>query len=139
MISARVTHVFILTAVLASGSVTMAFGQTQGQTQQSPQTGMMPGGMMGGVPMTPGTMPGMGGNMMPGCMMGGMPMGGQMGGMPIRGQMMKIMFAVADSDGDGALAFEEVTTIHKRIFDRVDANKDGKVTPDEMRAFMQDQ
>jgi Ca2+-binding EF-hand superfamily protein len=51
--------------------------------------------------------------------------------------MMKIMFAIADTDGDGALSFEEVTAIHKRIFDAVDANKDGKVTPDEMQAFMQ--
>ncbi len=50
--------------------------------------------------------------------------------------MMKIMFAVADADGDGALSFEEVTAIHKRIFDSVDANKDGKVTTDELQAFM---
>jgi Ca2+-binding EF-hand superfamily protein len=53
----------------------------------------------------------------------------------MRGQMMKIMFAVADTDGDGALSFEEVTAIHKRIFDSVDANKDGKVTPEEMQVF----
>lgn len=54
----------------------------------------------------------------------------------MRGHMMKIMFAIADADGDGALSFEEVTAIHKRIFDEVDANKDGKVTPEEMQAFM---
>ncbi|CAN7752533.1 EF-hand domain-containing protein [Ensifer adhaerens] len=53
--------------------------------------------------------------------------------------MMKIMFAVADVDGDGALSFDEVTTIHKRIFETADANKDGKVTPEEMQAFMRDQ
>ncbi|WP_429119248.1 hypothetical protein [Ensifer sp. KUDG1] len=52
--------------------------------------------------------------------------------------MLKIMFAVADNDGDGALSFEEVTAIHKRIFDRVDANKDGKVTPEEVQGFMRD-
>ncbi|MGO8595579.1 hypothetical protein ACDA55_07625 [Rhizobium ruizarguesonis] len=57
---------------------------------------------------------------------------------PMRGHMMKIMFVIADSDGDGAISFEEVTAIHKRIFDAVDANKDGKVTPEEMQAFMQD-
>jgi len=28
--------------------------------------------------------------------------------------------------------------IHKRIFDKVDANKDGKVTVVEVQAFMQD-
>jgi Ca2+-binding EF-hand superfamily protein len=54
----------------------------------------------------------------------------------IRGHMMKIMFVIADTDADGALSFEEVTAIHKRIFDAVDANKDGKLTPDEMQAFM---
>ncbi|MBB4277523.1 EF-hand domain-containing protein [Rhizobium mongolense] len=83
-------------------------------------------------PGGPGTMPRamMGRDMMPSGMMGGMPMG------PMRGHMMKIMFAIADADGDGALSFEEVTAIHKRIFDKVDANKDGKVTPEEMQAFM---
>ena len=51
---------------------------------------------------------------------------------------MKIMFAIADANGDGGLSFDEVTTIHKRIFDRVDTNKDGKVTPEEMQAFMRE-
>ena len=60
----------------------------------------------------------------------------RMMGMP--GHMMKIMFAVADVNGDGALSFEEVTTIHKRIFDRVDVNRDGKVTPEEAQSFMRD-
>jgi hypothetical protein len=64
--------------------------------------------------------------------MGGMPM------MGMRGHMMKFMFAIADVDGDGALSFEEVTTIHKRIFDKVDANKDGKVTPEEVQTFMRE-
>ena len=35
----------------------------------------------------------------------------------------KIMFAIVDRDGDGALSFEEVTAIHKRIFDKVNANR----------------
>lgn len=55
---------------------------------------------------------------------------------PMSGHMMTIMFIIADADEDGALSFEEVTTIHKRIFDAVDANKDGKVTPDELESFM---
>ena len=59
-------------------------------------------------------------------MMGGMPM------MGMHGHMMKVMFAIADVDGDGALSFEEVTTVHKRMFDKVDANRDGKVTPVEL-------
>jgi Ca2+-binding EF-hand superfamily protein len=49
------------------------------------------------------------------------------------------MFAIADTNGDGALSFDEVTAIHKRIFGMIDANKDGKVTPEEMQAFMQGQ
>ena len=98
-----------------SGTDGMA-GQSQGTM---PGSDMMPGGMMGrGMMMQPG-------------MMGGMR---QMG---MRGQMMKIMFAIADTDGDGALSFEEVAAVHKRIFDSVDANKDGKVTPEEMQAFWQ--
>ena len=50
--------------------------------------------------------------------------------------MMKVMFAIADTNGDGGLSFDEVSAIHKRIFDRVDANKDGKVTAEEAQAFM---
>ncbi|MDI5928063.1 EF-hand domain-containing protein [Rhizobium leguminosarum] len=93
---------------------------TMGQDQGSMPggSGMMPDGMIGRSMM------------MPSGMMDGMPM------MAMRGHMMKIMFAVADADGDGALSFEEVTAIHKRIFDSVDANKDGKVTTDELQAFI---
>ena len=63
-------------------------------------------------------------------------MGQDMMGRP--GLRMKIMFAIVDANGDGALSFEEVATIHKRIFDRVDVNKDGKVTPEEIRSFLQE-
>ena len=85
------------------------------------------------MPCQPGMMgPGMRGRGMRGQgMMGGMP--GMMG---MRGHMMKMMFAVADTNGDGGLSFEEVTEIHKRIFTKVDADADGKVTVEEMRAFM---
>ena len=83
-----------------------------------------PPGMMG---QGPGAQPGQ-----PGMM--GQGMQPRMMGMP--GHMMKIMFAIADGNADGALSFEEVTIIHKRIFDKVDANKDGKVTPEEVQSFM---
>jgi Ca2+-binding EF-hand superfamily protein len=75
---------------------------------------------------------GMMGEMMQPGMMGAMPM------MRMRGHMMRIMFAIADTDGDSALSFEEITAIHKRIFDKVDANKDGKVTSEEVQAFMRE-
>jgi hypothetical protein len=75
------------------------------------------------------------GMMPPGMMGRGMMGRGMMGR---RGHMMKVMFAIADADGDGALSFEEVTVIHKRIFDSVDADNDGKVTLDEVQAFMRE-
>jgi EF-hand domain/EF-hand domain pair len=81
----------------------------------------------------------MGSGMMGQSMMGGMTQSGMTGGMPMmgrRGPMMKMMFAVADADGDGALSFDEVATIHRRIFNRVDTSKDGKVTVEEVQAFM---
>lgn len=61
-----------------------------------------------------------------------------MGAMPMRTHMMRIMFAIADTNGDGGLSFEEVSAIHKRIFDGVVADKDGNVTPDEIRQFIQE-
>ncbi len=95
--------------------------------------GMMGHGMMGGMMgQGPGMMgPGMGQGMMgqfPGMMGPGM--------MGMRGQMMKVIFAIADANGDGGLSFEEMTAIHKRIFDSMDANKDGKVVPEEVQSFM---
>jgi len=52
------------------------------------------------------------------------------GGMHMLGE--KIMFAIVDRGGDGALSFEEVTAIYKRIFDKVNANRDGKGTMEEI-------
>lgn len=96
----------------------------QGQTMQQGQPGMMG--------------PGMGRGMMGQRMMGGW--GGakrpRMRGM--RGHVMKVMFAIADLDGDGALSFEEVTNVHQRIFNAIDADNDGRVTPEELRDFVQD-
>jgi hypothetical protein len=124
-------------AVLVGCGATATFGQSaSGDAPQSvpamPDRNMMSPDMMGQM-MSPRMMGGMmGGDMMQPGMMAHMSMGG-----PMRGQMMKIMFAVADTDGDGALSFTEVEAVHKRIFDVIDANKDGKVTLDEMQEFMQ--
>jgi Ca2+-binding EF-hand superfamily protein len=63
-------------------------------------------------------------------------MGSGMGrGMMGHGGMMRIMFAVIDADGDGALSLEEVQEVHARIFNHIDADDDGRVTPEEMQAF----
>lgn len=138
MSSTRLPHAAVLAALITIAGAGFAFAQASGtdphhpaassQTASPSETDGMSGQSQGAMPgaMMRGNM-----TMQPG-MMGGMPM------MPMRGQMMKIMFAVADTDGDGALSFEEVTAVHKRIFDSVDANKDGKVTLEEMRAFMRD-
>jgi Ca2+-binding EF-hand superfamily protein len=48
---------------------------------------------------------------------------------------MRFMMILLDTDGDGALSLEEVQTAHARIFKTVDANKDGKVTLEEMQMF----
>jgi EF hand domain-containing protein len=66
---------------------------------------------------------------------------GMMGGMPMMGpreHMTKVMFTIADTNCDGALFFKEVTAVHKRIFERVDANKDGKVSPEDIQIFMRE-
>ena len=99
---------------------------SQGQGAQAGQSTTMP-------PAQPGMMCGM---MQPG-MMGQSSMGRGMMGMPSPAPM-KIFFAIADANGDGGLSYDEVTAIHKRIFDRVDADKDGKVTPEEIQAFMRE-
>jgi hypothetical protein len=48
---------------------------------------------------------------------------------------MRVMMALLDSDGDGALSLEEVQTAHARIFKVIDTDKDGKVTLEETRIF----
>ena len=107
-------------------------GMMHGQAQGGPAT--MMGGQPGKMMSCPMMQAGMGGMMGAPGMLGAtdamMPM---MGG---QARMMKVMFAIADTSGDGALSFDEVSAIHQRIFDRVDANKDGKVTVEEAQAFM---
>jgi hypothetical protein len=50
--------------------------------------------------------------------------------------MMRMMFALMDADGDGTISLDEFKAAHERIFKAMDANKDGKLTPEEMLAFM---
>jgi hypothetical protein len=124
-----------LVAILTASATTGAVAQTTTADPHHPgvtpaqATPAAPGGMAG---QDQGAQPGQPGMMSPGMMGRGMPM------MGMHGHAMKIMFAIADADGDGALSFEEVTAIHKRIFDSVDANKDGKVRAEELQAFMRE-
>jgi hypothetical protein len=113
-------------------------GATAAAVAQSASEGGTPPAWPGWGPMWPGMMGGFG---RPGMM--GWGMGPEMmermpwAGGPHREMTMKVMFAIADTDGDGALSFQEVEAIHKRVFDTIDANKDGKVTPEEVQAFLQ--
>jgi len=52
------------------------------------------------------------------------------------GMMMRMLFAMMDSDGDGTVSLQEFQAAHERIFRAMDANKDGKLTLEETQAFM---
>ena len=145
-------HVLVLTIsalVLAYGATAIAQGPMpradQQQQQAAPgqdgsigQDGMMcgmmgQGGMMGRGMMGQGGMMGRG-MMGQGGMMGrGMVGGGAMGPTV----MMRMVFALMDSDGDGTIELPEFQAAHERIFKAMDSNKDGKLTREEMQAFMQ--
>ena len=91
--------------------------QQQAQSQPQP-TGQECSGMMGQ------------GGMMSGGMMGRGMMGG---GTPA---MLRMMFALIDTDSDGTISLQEFQAAHERIFKAMDTNKDGKLTLEEMQAFM---
>ena len=59
-------------------------------------------------------------------------------GAEMHGHMMKIVFALADADGNGGLSLDELATLQTRIFAAVDADEDGNVTPEEVQAFIQE-
>ena len=69
-----------------------------------------------------------------GMMAGGMMGHGMMGGgAPV---MLRMMFVLIDTDGDGTISLQEFQAAHERIFKAMDTNKDGKLTLEEMQAFM---
>lgn len=123
---AHVLGFTISTVVLAYGVVgaaaqdRMTLQPVQQQMQSDPAEGprtVGQGGMMGH---------GMaGGHMMMGH--------GMMGPPPA---MMRIMFALMDADGDGTISLQEFQAAHERIFKGMDTNRDGKLTPEEMKAFI---
>ena len=121
----RVLGLTISALILASGAVG-AFAQdrmmpqpvqqlAQAQPTGQEGSGMMRHGMMGG---------GMGHGMMGEGMMGPPPV------------MLRVMFALIDTDGDGTIELQEFQAAHERIFRAMDTNKDGKLTLEEMQAFM---
>ncbi len=63
--------------------------------------------------------------------------GGMMGpGSMGHGMMMRMLFAMMDSDGDGTISLQEFQAAHERIFRAMDANKDGHLTLEEIQTFM---
>ncbi len=77
-----------------------------------------------------------GGMMGRGMMGGGMMNRGMMAGGGCSPVMFRMIFALMDSDGDGAISLQEFQAAHERIFRAMDSNKDGKLTLEEMQAFM---
>jgi EF hand len=118
---------------LAQDRMTHQPDQQQTQSHHTGQegTGTTGQGMMGGGGGGGGMMPG---GMMRHGMMGGGTMGGGTTGSPV---VMRILFAVMDSDSDGTISLAEFQSAHERIFKAMDSNKDGRLTPEEMQAFMQ--
>jgi EF hand len=53
------------------------------------------------------------------------------------GMMMRMLFSLMDSDGDGTVSLQEFQAAHERIFRAMDANKDGKLTLEEIQVFLQ--
>jgi hypothetical protein len=102
------------------------------QTQQQPTDHEGPG-MMGQGGMMGRGMMGQGGMMGRGVMgQGGMMGSGSTG----HGMLMRMLFAMMDSDGDGTVSLQEFQAAHERIFKAMDANKDGRLTLEEIQAFM---
>jgi hypothetical protein len=104
----------IASALLAS-SIAIAQEQQTPSGAAMPEQGQMGQGMMG--------CPGMAGH--------GMKHKRMMG----HGVGLRLLFILMDTDGDGAVSLEEFQSAHARIFKQVDANKDGKITLEEIHAF----
>lgn len=119
-ITTSIALMVLCTGTGASAQSPATQGSPQQQQTEQGGAGMGQGGMMGRR---------MGGMRGPGMMRG------MMGrGMP--GPIMRVIFALIDTDGDGTISLQEWQAAHERIFKAMDANKDGKVTLEEMRAFI---
>lgn len=115
----------VILAYGASGAIAqdrMTPQPDQQQAQLRPIGQQEGGGMVGG-----------GGMMGRGMMGAGMMGGSAMGPPPV---ILRMMFALIDTDSDGTISLQEFQAAHERIFKAMDTNKDGKLTLEEMQAFM---
>jgi hypothetical protein len=53
--------------------------------------------------------------------------------------MMRMMLVLMDTDGDGSVSLSEFRAAQERVFKALDANKDGRLTLQEVQAFFQGQ
>jgi Ca2+-binding EF-hand superfamily protein len=59
------------------------------------------------------------------------------GGLPMHsGMMPMMMIAVMDTDGNGSISYEEVEAVHRRMFNLLDKDKSGELSPEEMQDVM---
>ena len=130
--------------ILIASALLLVSNVAEAQEPNAPSAGQdshMGGGMMGGED----TMGHMGGHEMGymgdedtmGHMGGGMMCHGMKGhGMMGHGMFKRMIFALMDTDGDGTISLEEFQAAHAKIFKAMDTNKDGKLTPAGIEAFM---
>ncbi|MDE2064906.1 MAG: EF-hand domain-containing protein [Bradyrhizobium sp.] len=117
---------------LTTSALILAYGTTGAFTQSQTTAPEPDKQLMQSHPMSQGTGTTGHEGMMGGGMMGRM-MGHGMMGPPL---MMRIIFALMDTDSDGTVSLQEFQAAHERIFKAMDSNKDGKLTPEEMQAFI---
>lgn len=129
-----ITRVTTIVAAVAISTIGAAAQTHQVDSQPSNLT------VAQGTPLTPededqGAPPRMMQGTPPGMMQGEHPvMMGRRAGMSL--PMLKILFAIIDTNEDGSISFDEVTAVTKRIFDAIDTDRDGKITLDELEAFL---
>ena len=122
------TSAFVLACAMTSAGAQSPTTEPLGQPQAPSQ---------GDVGVTGPGMMRQGGGMGGGAI--GMMDRGRIGRAPATGPVLRIIFALMDSDGDGTVSLQEFQAAHERIFKAMDANKDGVLTLQEMQDFMRGQ